>query len=461
MAVYPINLLQQNQPTTVFRISDKYLPYVILAVNPAVGLVNLSSQVKTAFTTSGTLNKTVNRFGEAYEFSSSYFDVGVIQSRLVRQVSIISIVDITAAGSYPCIVSGNNGSTDILEFRLFDNLGRPQLSTRNSNTGYVEATGSNSIVGAGPVCLLGNYTNAACQIWQNGSRLASVSNAAADPLAWGTHQWRVGNRAVTGGSQLTGKTNLVVVLSKGLSDTEAQSLSLNPWQIFEDPFAAWYYTATGGGGVSGTLAATLGDTTSAISGTSAVLGTVAQTLSAVASAIAGTTTVLGALSLNLSATTLAASGSVGSPVSGTVTETLANTTLSASGTTTIRGTISQTLANTTLSAAGTTNILGTVNNTLGNTTLAASGSVGGAVAGTVGLTLANTTLAASGNITLVGTVNYTLENTVLAAQGTTAVLGTLGVTLGNTTLVATGTSGSVTVGAAYRFLKLWLSKLGV
>lgn len=221
---------------------------------------------------------------------------------------------------------------------------------------------------------------------------------------------------------------------------------------------AWEIVASG---ASGTLASTLGNTTLAAAGTTTNVGTVSQTLSNVTSAAAGTTTILGTLSLNLSAVTLAASGSVGSPVSGTVTETLDDTTLSASGTTTIVGTSAQTLANTTLSAAGTTTIVGSVNATIGNDTLAASGSVGGAVSGSVGLTLANTTLAASGTTTLLGTVNYTTENTVLAAQGTTSILGTLGVTLVNTTLVATGTSGSTVSGAAYRFLKLWLSKLGV
>lgn len=293
-----------------------------------------------------------------------------------------------------------------------------------------------------------------------GSIVSSSRTAGTAVFRSGTNEMQLGYFGDTPGPQSHERLIIGACWNRCLSPGEITQLMLNPWQLFDDPFAAWYYTAASSG-VSGTLASTLGNVTSAASGTTTVLGTLSQTLANTTSAASGTTTVTGTVGITLADTTLAASGSVGSPVSGTVTETLDDTTLSASGTTTVLGTTSQTLANTTLSAAGTTTVLGTVNNTLENTTLAASGSVGSAVSGSVSINLADVTLAASGNTTILGSVNRTLENTVLSAQGTTSVLGTLGVTLGNTTLVATGTSGSVTSGAAYRFLKLWLSKLGV
>lgn len=216
-----------------------------------------------------------------------------------------------------------------------------------------------------------------------------------------------------------------------------------------------------GSGSTGTVAVTLANATLSAAGTTTVLGTLASTLAAATLAAAGTTTVLGSLAETLDNATLSASGSVGSPVTGTVSETLDNATLAASGTTTVRGTLAQTLANVTLSAAGTTRVQGSVNVTLGNDTLAASGAVGSAVSGSVSLTLANATLAAAGTTTIIGTVSTTTEGMTSTTSGTTTILGTLAVTLGNATLNATGTSGTTPTGAAWRFLRVWISKLGM
>lgn len=308
---------------------------------------------------------------------------------------------------------------------------------------------------------VGTYNGATAKLFRNGIELASGSfsgNLTYPVAAAGTALGNFYN--FTGSARsFVGEIYLAGICYRGLTDAEVKILSANPWQIFEDPFASFFYIPAAAG-VSGTLAQTLDNTTLAASGTPTLTGSLAQTLAATTLSASGTTTILGTLAQTLAATTLAASGTVGSPSSGTVVETLDDTTLSASGTTTVVGTAAQTLANTTLAAAGTTNILGTVGTTLGNDTLAASGSVGSAVSGSVSGNLANTTLAASGTTTLLGTVSYTMENTVSSAQGTTSVTGTVGVTLANTTLAATGTSGFTAGGASWRFLKLWISKLG-
>lgn len=212
----------------------------------------------------------------------------------------------------------------------------------------------------------------------------------------------------------------------------------------------------------GTLSITLANATLSAAGTTTITGSLAATLAAVTLAGSGTTTILGSLAETLDNATLAASGSVGSPVTGTVSETLDNATLAASGTTTVVGTLAQTLANTTLAGAGTTTIVGTLGVTLENISITASGSVGSAVSGSVSQTLANATLAASGTTTVRGTATPTTEDTTLSGAGTSTVLGTLGVTLGNMTLVASGTAGPVIPSTnSWRFLKLWMSRLGM
>lgn len=460
----PVARPYDRQPVGPQELSEPYKSWSNFVISGNSGLVNLSSRLKTAFTVSGTVGLATNRAGQAYSFSSSYLDIGAVQVGLDAGVNteftLIAVVDVKAAGSYPMIISGNSGGSDVVELRLFDGTGRPEFQCRNASGALPDLRGANSIVNVGPVCLVATYFKGAVSFIQDGKVLATGSGTA-DSFSFGTHSWRVGNRAVSGGFPLTGNINFAAVLRRGLSVPEAILLSLNPWQIFEDPFSSFFYTpASGGGGVSGTLAQTLANATLAASGTQTIRGTLAQTLAATTLAASGTTRIQGTLSLNLSAVTLAAAGTVGSPSSGTVVETLDNVTLSASGATTVRGTLAQTLANVVSAAAGTTTVRGTVTTTLGNDLLAASGSVGSAVSGSVVLTLSNATLAALGRTTIVGSVSYTTENTVATTSGTTAVLGSLASTLGNATLVASGTSGVTAAGAEWRFLKLWISKLG-
>lgn len=221
------------------------------------------------------------------------------------------------------------------------------------------------------------------------------------------------------------------------------------------------FSGTEASGSTGTLSSTLENATLAAAGTTTILGTVAQTIANTTSAIAAITTILATLGLTLADSTLAASGSVGSPVSGDVAETLEDATLSASGTTTVLGSVSLNLADTVLAATGTTTVLGSVNATIGNDTLAASGSVGSAVSGAVSETLDDATLAASGTTTILGTISVTADGMISTASGTTTILGTLAVTLGDATLNATGTSGTTPTGATWRFLRVWISKLGM
>lgn len=155
--------------------------------------------------------------------------------------------------------------------------------------------------------------------------------------------------------------------------------------------------ASGTTTVVGTLAKTNANDTSAAAGTTTVLGTLARTNANDTSAASGATTVVGTLATTNANDTLAASGSAGA-VSGTLATTNANDTSSAAGTTTVLGTLARTNANDSSVASGTTTVAGTLARTNADDTLSASGAAG-AVTGTLAYTNASDTLSASGTVT--------------------------------------------------------------
>jgi hypothetical protein len=130
--------------------------------------------------------------------------------------------------------------------------------------------------------------------------------------------------------------------------------------------------------VSGTLATTNANDTSAASGTTTVVGTLARTNANDAVSASGTTTVVGTLARTNANDSLSASGSVGGAVSGTVAYTNANDTSAASGTTTVTGTVARTNANDSVAASGAAGaVTGTVAVTNANDSVSASGTAGG------------------------------------------------------------------------------------
>ncbi len=145
----------------------------------------------------------------------------------------------------------------------------------------------------------------------------------------------------------------------------------------------WESAATG---VTGTLARTNANDTSAASGTTTVNGSLARTNANDTSVASGATTVLGTLARTNANDTSAASGSVGGgSVSGTLAYTNANDTSAAAGTPTVNGALARTNFNDTAAAAGWAGtISGTLATTNANDTAAASGVVGIAIPGLSG-----------------------------------------------------------------------------
>lgn len=121
------------------------------------------------------------------------------------------------------------------------------------------------------------------------------------------------------------------------------------------PYLTVDYTASSG--ISGTIAVTLANFTSAISGYSTHTGTIAVTLSNFTSAITGTKTIVGSIA-----------------------QTLADFTSSISGSSTVTGTIAVVLDSLTSAISGAIGKVGTIGVTLSNFTSAISGSVSGGIA---------------------------------------------------------------------------------
>lgn len=256
----------------------------------------------------------------------------------------------------------------------------------------------------------------------------SISNGGTLPSGTYTTQTTallIGNR-LDNVRSLPGMVECAYVWDRILSPAEAVALTRNRYQLYQ-PIQRTIWVPAAGGGVSGTLATTNANDTSAASGTTTVTGTLAKTNANDSSSASGTTTVTGTLATTNANDTSAASGSpvvvgtlattnandsvvasgdVGGNITGTVNYTNANDTGAASGTTTVTGSLATTNANDSASASGTTTVTGTSAYTNANDTVAASGAAG-TVTGTVNVTNDNDTSAASG----------TAGNPVIASQG--------------------------------------------
>lgn len=172
-----------------------------------------------------------------------------------------------------------------------------------------------------------------------------------------------------------GSIALSVAWARALTSAELAAVHANPWQLFA-PLPRRIWAPASAGGVSGTLAKTNANDTSAATGTTTVTGTLAKTNGSDTSAASGTTTIVGTLSKSNANDTSAASGTVGSGVSGTVAYSNVNDTSAATGTTTVTGTSAATNANDSAAASGWAGtVSGTVAVTNENDTATASGVV--------------------------------------------------------------------------------------
>jgi hypothetical protein len=188
-----------------------------------------------------------------------------------------------------------------------------------------------------------------------------------------------GSEPVTNSSTGTRTIDEITAIT-GLSANTAYTLAWVVWDSVADTYSNVVVgdVTTDVAGVTGTLAVTNANDTSAASGTTTVVGTLARTNANDAVSASGTTTVVGTLARTNANDSVAASGSVGGAVSGTVAYTNANDTSAASGTTTVTGTVARTNANDSVAASGAAgSVTGTVAVTNANDSVSASGTAGG------------------------------------------------------------------------------------
>lgn len=234
-----------------------------------------------------------------------------------------------------------------------------------------------------------------------------------------------------------------LVAGAGASTThkyQAQIATAATLTLNEHRFHMLQVEASAGGEVTGTVAETLDNATSAASGASGASGTVAETLDDATSTASGSSTT-GTVVETLADTTAATSGGVGA--SGSLAETLDDATSAADGTHSTAGTVAVTLADATSAADATHSTTGTSAVTLGAVTCAADGTADappGGIEGTANVTLAETSVVAAGGHGTSGDLTETLDDVTSTAAGTYTAdfTGTLTETLADLTCVASG-----------------------
>lgn len=277
----------------------------------------------------------------------------------------------------------------------------------------------------------------------------------------------IGSTTFTATETFNGMFSMCRVWSAALSDAEikAELESSRPVRI-NDLIGAWFPLGVGSGteldatygndlvsrGVGtpdwtfaagpvlpaiGTSAVTLGNTTSAASGTvggGTVTGTSAVTLSNSTAAGTGLVVPVGASAVTLSVTTATATGAHGA--AGTSAVTLAATTATGTGQLTPQGTSAVTLSATTATGTGLVVPVGTSVATLADS--AATGSATHSTAGTSSVTLAASSATGVGQLTPQGISSVALTPTAATGTGQLVPQGTSAVTLGDSTGTGTG-----------------------
>ena len=215
------------------------------------------------------------------------------------------------------------------------------------------------------------------------------------------------------------------------SDDILGNARTSPWDI-----GAFEYVSAAPSGITGTLAATLADSTSSSAGAVAIAGASAQTLANSTTSSAGAVAITGASAPTLASATLSSAGAVVSGITGSFAQTLADSTLSGTGTVAIAAALAQALADAAVSSSGSVLASGALGAILADSTVAATGTV--AVSGSLASTLADATVSASSSASAIGALSATLSDASLGASGAVAVSGSASATLADSTASSAG-----------------------
>lgn len=353
-------------------VGDLWVPQSTQGLLTGRPLTNVSTGVeRTAgvhgigFTTSG---QTINAGG-----AGKGLDTGFAYGKSTSQITFFCLFesfDAVSAAGY-----GGPIGDDVVQFQ-YHHGSAPFQNTfvvRAASGAYAKAKFSTPAANT-PVVWVGTYDGATVRAYTNG-----VLTGTAATISGATYATSASNTKInTRGSNYpwNGRVYVVGAQQRAWSAEEVAYYSDRVWETLE-PQPIWV-PVSAGGGVTGTLATTNADDTSAASGTTTVIGTSAPTNANDTSAASGTTTIVGTLAATNADDTAAASGSVGGDVTGTVAYTNADDTSAATGTTTVTGTVAYTNADDGVAASGWAGIVsGTVNVTNSDDTASASGTVSG------------------------------------------------------------------------------------
>lgn len=368
-------------------------------VSCVVGGQPVNIKTASALTVSGATTVATQN-GLAYSFASgNYIDTEAPNIPVTpgQKWSVLALIKSTASGVNFVLNVNYNGSTVPVSLAIGAGVATSGaafydgLAWRNSGVNTDISGDSLWHVVAGVrndgvmLYFIDGRLDASATVTQNAG--AANTNAA----TWGQYK----NDAVG----LVGQMALGVLWNNSaLTADQIQSLSRNPWQLFEADNDPVFYSLGGGSNNTATLSSTL------------------------------------------EAATLAGVGAI--TRSGTLAVTLDTATLSGVGGVSLSGTLASTLADATLAGIGAVTTSGTLSVTLEDATLAGVGSVavGTNRDGALAVTLEDVTAAGIGAVTRSATLAVTLDNATLAGIGTAgqAVTGTLAVTLDNATLSGVG-----------------------
>jgi len=311
-----------------------------------------------------------------------------------------------------------------------------ETSNNNARAASISAAAANS-----PLIYFGNFHTSSSRTW---TAPASPAGFAEDLDAYGGGaRWaREVASQVLAASGATGDMDGVF---SGAVDTNKHAFAviLNP----------------ASGGISASLAATLGAITPTATAQIRINGRVAGTLGNTTLAATGRVSTAARLAGTLGDTTLASAFTItNGEITATLTQTLGSMTLQAAAQVRVNGRLIQTLGDMTLQAGAAARISARLQQTLGALTLAAHATQGGITASLTG-TLGNTTLAATARLQTGARLEQTLGNLTVAGQARVDIRAALAATLGNLTLEAatqpggreaqlTATLGDLTLSAA-------------
>lgn len=168
-------------------------------------------------------------------------------------------------------LAGVWGASGARQFYLAINSSRnPLVAVTNGATNRIETANLTTVPAGVRVTVAGGWRSSGdtCRIWVNGSPVTGTrSGSAISAMPTVSNPVSIAAQGPGASVALSGDIELVLIFNRLLSDAEIRSLSDNPYQILRPANdRLWLDVVAGGGGVTGTLAATDSPDAASVSG---------------------------------------------------------------------------------------------------------------------------------------------------------------------------------------------------